>query len=906
MLFPVNNSVICIIIISVISISCGPGRESDIEPFDLRCEYSINPISVENSNPELSWILKSEMRNQKQSSYRILVASSEEYLDKNIGDLWDSHEIASDESVHIKYRGATLVTGMCCWWKVCVWDKNRIKSDWSEKNSWKMGLLNKEDWKAKWISYECQSAPLFRKEFEIEKELKEANVCISGLGYYELRVNGVKVGDHVLDPAQTDYEQRTFYVVYDVTDLLKKGENAIGIMLGNGWYNQASVNHGKYGWNDVVYGKPMMIFQMHLLFSDGTEKFILSDNTWKASSGPIISNNIYAGEVYDARLEKDRWDTPGYDDSAWDQVMSSEGPGGKLVSQKIPPIKKIKTIHPVNVKNPKSGIYVFDMGQNFAGWVKLKVDLPAGTAIKLRFAESIFKDGMIDPASTGVYATDVVQTDMYICRGKGLEQWEPHFTYHGFRYVEMTGFPCEPALENIEGVIVHTSVEKRGEFSSSDTLLNKLHHTALRTELSNLHGIPTDCPHRERCGWLGDAFLTSDMTIYNFDMALFWSKFIDDIETSRRGKVPPNIAPGRRYGGSDPDWGAAFIQLPWNMYLYYGDKTIISDHYSGMSLFMNFLDSIAVDNIIYSGIGSLFSPGRIRASETPVEFTSSLLYYFCTEVMSRMARVIGKEHDAEKFSRKAQDIRISFNSKFYNINKKSYWNQEKNSLALAFGLVPEGEEESVADNLNESVIISGKGHVSTGIFGSRYIYETLSRYGYGESVITMFNKKTFPGFGYLFSRGATTFWEHWGELTFEDNTKPGNDRSRNHPFQGGFDVWFYNGIAGILPDPENPGFKHIILKPQIISSVNFAEAEYNSIYGIIKSQWINAEDKLYWLVSIPANTSATAYIPTQDPDSVLESGVPASSSVGVKYLRTENGQVLYELSSGNYEFLIKK
>lgn len=536
-----RNLLILICFISSISLSCET-RKSDItEPLELKCEYSDFPPGIGNINPRLSWILSSDKRNQKQSAYRILVASSKEILDKNIGDLLDSRK--------------------------------------------------------------------------------------------------------------------------------------------------------------------------------------------------VISDNIYAGEVYDARLEQEGWDEPGFDDSAWGKVMISEDPGGKLISQDIPPVKNMGTIVPVALSNPKPGVFVYDMGQNFSGWVKLSLSAPSGTEIKMRFAESVHKDGMIDPASTGVYATNVVQTDKYICKGKGVEEWESRFTYHGFRYVEMTGFPGKPDLENLQGIFVHTAVKETGTFISSDTMINRLHKTALWTQKSNLHGIPTDCPHRERCGWLGDVFLTSDMTIYNFDMPLFWSKYIGDIESSRRNGIPTNIAPGRRYGGSDPDWGAAYIQLPWNMYLYYGDKSIINEYYEGMCFFMNHLQSIASDNIIYSGIGSLFSPGRISAEETPLEFTSTLLYCFCADVMSKMAMATGKENDALSYSRLAENIRISFNGKFYNEEDKTYGCQEMNTLALAFEMVPPDAEAAVAESLYNYVFDTHNGHITTGIFGSRYIYETLCKYGYGDAVL---------------------------------------------------------------------------------------------------------------------------------------------------------------------------
>ena len=899
-------ALICIAIIFLSGLSCEPKHGKGIEPLELKCEYSINPLCIENKNPRLSWILNSNIRNQYQSAYRILVSSSKENIDKNIGDLWDSHKVSSGESIHVLYDGKPLGSGMHCWWKVCVWDKNDLKSEWSETASWEMGLLKPEDWKAKWISYECQSAPMFRKEFEITKKVKEARVYISGLGYYELSINGAKIGENVLDPAQTDFEQRTFYIIYDVTEYLKAGENAVGIMLGNGWYNQFAVNHGKYGWKDVVYGKPRLIFQMLILCADGSEKLVLSDESWKGSSGPVISNNVYAGEVYDARLEQDGWDKSGFDDSHWKQVVFTESPGGKLISQKLPPIKKMENLKPISLQNPLPGVYVYDLGQNFAGWVKLKLNAPAGTGIQLRFSEALHKDGTIDPASTGVYATNVIQTDNYFCSGRGEEIWEPRFTYHGFRYVEMTGFPGKPALDNIEGVVVHTSVKKSGEFISSDTMINKLHKTALWTELSNLYGIPTDCPHREKCGWLGDAFLTSDMTIYNFDMPLFWSKYIDDIETSRKGDIPPNIAPGRRFGGSDPDWGAAYIQLVWNMYLYYGDKSIISDHYEGMSFFLNYLQKISVDNIIYDGIGSLFSPGKIMPAETPIEFTSTVLYYFCINAMSHMASVNGKMDDAQKYSSSAKYIKSSFNSRFFDYANKTYGCQEKNTLALSFGLVPENDEKVVAYNLYNYIVNNQMGHVSTGIFGSRYIYETLGKYGYGGFVTEILNQTTFPSYGFLFSRGATTFWENWGEKIFVDRGNSGDERSRNHPFQGGFDAWFYSGIGGIIPDPDNPGFKHTILKPHVIKTLDFARTRYNSIYGILKSEWSYKDNEFMWLITIPANTTATVYVPAENPYKIWESGKLASESEGVRYREMQNGKAVFEIGSGNYTFIVNE
>jgi len=407
---------------------CSFVAKNNITVKGLRCEYGFNPLGIDVAKPRLSWIMESDHRGKKQSAYQILVASTEKNLKQNEGDLWNSDKVVSEQSVQIAYDGNNLKSLMRCYWKVRIWDENDRVSEWSEPAFWEMGLLNSDDWKAKWIGYNCPSAPMFRCKFTLNKAVSKARVYICGLGYYELSINGARIGDHVLDPGQTDYEQRAFYVVYDITESIIQGNNAIGVILGNGWYNQTAVNEAKYGWGDVVYGKPRLILQMHIIHTDGTETVVVSDETWKASSGPIISNNVYAGESYDARLEQAGWNTSGFDDSHWGQAQLVEGPGGKLVSQKLPPIKRMQTIKSVNLTNPEPGVYVYDMGQNFAGWAKLKVTAERGVTIQLRFAETVHQDGMIDPTSTGVFAIHVVQTDRYTCKGSELEirRCHPH------------------------------------------------------------------------------------------------------------------------------------------------------------------------------------------------------------------------------------------------------------------------------------------------------------------------------------------------------------------------------------------------------------------------------------------------------------------------------------------------
>ena len=516
-------------------------RSGRIEPFELKCEYINNPLGIENINPKLSWILRSDIRNQKQSAYRILVASSEENLKRNIGDLWDSHKVISDESIYIVYKGKTLSSGMRCWWKVRVWDKDKKKSGWSESASWEMGLLKPEDWKAKWITYDTVKAtaqPLFRKSFSLGKNIKNAVAHISGLGYYELYLNGKKVGDHVLDPGQTNYEDYALYVTYDITGQLKQGENLAGVMLGDGWYNQNRVwdkngyiqrRSGEKG--GLIYGNPLLICQLDIEYSDGSKAQIISDQSWQWANGPVIRSNVYAGEVYNAKKEIANWSSDPKAKADWMPVLIAQNPPPKLIAQCLPPIKRMKELPAKSVNKVSEGTYIFDFGQNFAGWTRLKVNAPAGTTITIRTAEEIDSEGKLYTASTGVFATKVEQTEVYTCKGTGTEVWEPGFTYHGFRYAEVTGLPFKPDTDLLTGIVVYSSVAEAGSFACSDEQINRLHQLARWTITSNLHSIPTDCPAREKCGWLGDAHAMVTMGIYNFGMETFWTKYLYDIRS---------------------------------------------------------------------------------------------------------------------------------------------------------------------------------------------------------------------------------------------------------------------------------------------------------------------------------------------------------------------------------------
>lgn len=1048
---------------------------ASVIPVSLRCEYIVNPLGIDVANPRLSWVLEQvdrNKRNLRQTAFQIIVASSPEVLLSGKTDMWDSDKVTSDRMAQIVYEGRPLKSAARYWWKVRVWDGEGKISSWSEPAWWETGLLNQDDWQAKWVGAGIQEnlesipvslgdwiwhpsekgenknvfffreldvkqpvsyalivlsvdneyefyvngdfigqgrdwkmvntyrlhnikqgknlisvkafnregpagficgiklfyrdgkteeilssedwlcsgksikgsdwispdltrgnwvqaesiakygdAPwgrlkprrdrtypsvLLRRNFSLKGKIRKARAYVCGLGYYELYLNDKKVGDNVLDPGQTNYEHFAFYITYDVTEYLRDGNNTAGIMLGNGWYNQELV------WGGLSYGRPATICRLQIDYEDGKSQTILTDEAWKTAEGPVIFNNVYAGEIYDARKEIPGWAGPGLDDSEWQSAWAVEPLTPGLKAQTIPPIKRMKILKPVALTNPKPDVWIYDMGQNFAGWVRLTLRATAGTTITLRFSEVLAPDGTIDPASTGVRATGVVQIDRYICKGVGTEVWEPRFTYHGFRYVEMTGFSDKPALDMIEGVVVHTSVETVGNFECSNELINRIHSTALWTEVSNLHSIPTDCPHRERCGWLGDAHVSAEMTIYNFDVAQFWTKFMLDIETSlgqgggtSTGKpatpgIPCNISTGKRLcGQARPDWGSAIIQIPWYMYLYYQDKDVFTHHYPHMKRWVEYLTGEAKDSIVSDGYGDWCPPGTNKYMQCPPALSSTALYYFDVKLMSEIAEILGKNEDAVQFKKLASEIKQSFIKHFLNGENMTYGCQTADAIALYLDLIPEGKTDEIAGSLFSDVMEKNKGHFTTGIIGVRHLFWALSNWGNDSAAYTILTQKTYPSYAFMFSLGATTLWEAIAKKE-ADGRYP--SFSHNHPMQGGFDAWFYHGIGGINPVPEAPGFRRIVMKPHLVNQLEWARANYCSISGLIESDWKNEGNIFHWRITIPPNTTAVVYVPVEDAKRVTENSKPADKSEGVKFLRTENGFSVYEVTSGRYHF----
>ncbi|MBN1344413.1 MAG: family 78 glycoside hydrolase catalytic domain [Phycisphaerae bacterium] len=902
---------------------------SDMTLDHLRCEYMTNPLGIDVTPPRLSWTLTSNQRGQIQTAYQILVATSPDLLAKDRADLWDSGKVASKESLNIAYAGKPLSSGIRAYWKVRARDRHGNSSPYSAPAWWEMALLAEQDWRAKWIArndppitrpeqyYADRPAPLLRKEINVDKKVARARAYVSGLGYYELRINGQKVGDHLLDPAWTSYAKRVLYATYDVTDLLRQARTAIGIMLGNGWYNPLPMRMwGRYNLRDhLTVGTPRAILQLQIDYTDGTRQTVVTDETWKASDGPILRDNAYLGEHYDARREQPGWDRPGFDDASWPNAVTSAEPIGPLHAQMIPPIKAMRTVKTVNLTEPKPGLYIFDLGQNLAGRVRLRVQGPAGATVTLRYGELLYTDGTLNGMTSvagqikkagmaGPGAPDVAfQQDAYTLKGQGLEEYAPRFTFHGFRYVEVAGYPGKPTPDAIEGELLHSAVEPAGAFSCSNELYNRIQDMVVWTQRSNMFSVQSDCPHREKFGYGGDIVSSSEMAILNLDMTRFYAKAVQDFSDAVRpnGGITETapfvgIAGGGLGEGVGPiGWGAAHPLLLWQRYQYYGDKHLIEQQYETSKRWGELLRANAKDHVPPFGIGDHES-----IAPKPVALTSTAFYYLNAHLLAKLAAVIGKPNDATRYAKLADDIRQAFNAKFLKPGTGVYdsGTQACQAFALYMGLVPENEEAAALDVLVKDVLDKSKGHLTTGIFGTKYMLLALSDLGRADVAHTIASQKTFPGWGHMLDRGATTLWEHWA---FSDNTF-----SHNHPMFGSVSEWFYKHLAGISPAEDAVGFDKIIIRPHLVADLKWVKAHHDSVRGRIRSEW-RIENQTFELnVTIPPGATATVYIPALDKQGVTEGSSPADRAEGVEFLRMDGGAAVYRIGSGSYQFVSRR
>ncbi|MDF7822601.1 family 78 glycoside hydrolase catalytic domain [Pontiellaceae bacterium B12227] len=722
---------------------------------------------------------------------------------------------------------------------------------------------------------------LLRREFSINKKVQTATAYVCGLGLHELYLNGQKIGDRVLDPAPTSYEKRAFYVVHDVTEQIRSGSNAIGLMLGNGFYGQNFAFGG-----GLAYGPPRAKMVLVIKFTDGASQRVLTDEHWQAHQSPVVFDNIYAGETYDARRELPGWSEPDFNSKYWKPVREMEPPTTNLVEQRLEPIRKVRAIRPVAILPAADGEWIVDLGENIGGWLQLRVREPRGTKITMRFAELLMPDGKaIDTASTGVHVTSADQTDIYVCKGGGVEEWEPCFTYHGFRYAQVAGLSKKPALADFTGWLVRSDLERIGHFECSDPILNKFYEVSLRTIEGNLQGLLSDCPHRERCAWLGDMHAVAETISMNYDARSLWRKHIEDFKTVlgasipvprhyAEGDIPPrdprapaNIACGKRLcGQARPDWGMAVVLVPWFNWLYCGDRETALNAWPMMADYMDYLQGHEVNKcLIKEGFayGDWCPPGGNKEMDTPPNLTASALYYQSAIAMERMAGLMGKTGAETKYRKLAEDIKTAFNEKFMDRDTYDYGSQTATAMALNIGLVPKVKEGEVATGLNRLIIEQSSGHYTSGMLGHRHLYTALNDYGFGEATRRLWGNTDFPSLAFLTeAHGLTT----WPEVPMD---WPAGERyqrnSFNHPMQSGFAVTFHESLGGIRPDPEQPGFKHFILKPCFLPGLEWVKVNHRSPRGLISSHWKREGASIRWSVTVPENASAAVKLSQFEP-----------------------------------------
>jgi alpha-L-rhamnosidase len=1042
----------------------------------LRCEYKVNPLGIDVTKPRLSWILESDQRAQVQTAYRILVADSEEKLRQDVGNLWDSGKISSDQSNQIIYKGKPLKSRMHCFWKVRVWDRDDRVSAWSEPAFWSMGLLETQDWRAKWIGYDAEPPgsqmgkeksihlddckwvwfgegdprksnqagrrffrrrieidpeqkirrarfrlaannevtlyldglqihyipglqpaqtidisdkltcgnhllaiestnendaanhavltgkllinfesgettavtidgswkasdtrqdnwqqpdfddsywqqaeeiakvgdppwgkpsedelilpppPYLRKSFNLGKNVKRTMVYISALGLYELHINGECIGEDYFTPGWTDYPTRVYYQTYDVTELLDKGGNAIGAVLADGWY-AGYIGFGRKREN--YSSEPRLLVQLEIEYADGDTDTIVTDESWKASYGPLVEADFLMGETYDARKEMPGWDTCSFDDSGWDTVAVTERIEGRFESYPGVTVQKMLEVKTKKVTEPKKGVYVFDMGQNFAGFVRLKARGKAGAKIVLRFAEMLNPDGTIYTENLRMARC----TDTYILKGQGREIWEPRFTFHSFRYVEVTGYSGELKSDVVTGIVVHSAMPPAGSFECSNPMVNQLYSNIVWSQRSNFIEIPTDCPQRdERLGWTGDAQIFIRTATYNMDVAAFFTKWLVDLEDAQSADGAfPDVAPRKiAVGDGTAAWGDAGVICPWTIYQVYGDKRVLEKHYGAMKKWIAYLQKNS-RNLLRpaSGYGDWVS----IASDTPKDVIATAYFAYSTNLVSKTAALLGKQDEAEKYNELYEQIKAAFNKAY--VTDDGHIKGDTQTcyvLGLHFDLLLQDKRPLATQHLIEA-LRAKNWHLSTGFVGLSYLLPVLTETGHTDIAYRLLTNDTFPSWGYSIKNGATTIWERWDGWTEDKGFQDPGMNSFNHYSFGAVGRWLFGTVAGI--DTEEPGFKKIIIRPQP-GEITSAKASYNSINGKIATDWKLENGTFSLNVTIPVNTTATVYVPAESPETVTESGRKIADAPAVRFLRMEGGSAVFAVGSGHYQFVSKK
>ena len=892
----------------------------------LRCEDREDPIGIGTLQPRLSWILRGDgkARGRSQSAYRILVSSSHTLLDRDRGDLWDSGKVASGQQNQVNYQGARLKPWQSCYWKVRVWEAGHPGS-WSPTGHWETGPLSPNDWYGQWINdgksdpvsdsdfYKDDPAPLFRKVFGVEKPIAEARLAVSGLGYYEATLNGRRIGDHVLDPGWTRFEKRVGTSVYDVAPLLARGKNCLGVQLGNGWYDPLPLKlFGSFNLREnLTVGRPRVIANLRIVYQDGSVQSVATDQSWKVGESAIRRNNVYLGEVVDARNEPLGWDKPGFDDSDWRPAGLAHEHLGPLVTQSQPPVRVTETWHAVKVTEPKPGTYVYDFGVNFAGWASLKLNVEPGTQIRMRYGELLYPDGSLNPMTsvagqikgfkTGTHesvggpgAPEVAwQSDTYTARGGG-ETYTPRFTFHGFRYMELTGLPAPLPVSAVTAMRLNSDVEQVGTFECSNSMLNKIQLMCRRTFLSNIFSVQSDCPHRERLGYGGDIVATNGAFMANFNMAGFYEKAVRDwSDSALPDGMFTDTAPfmGIQYCGAV--WAMAHPFLLDQLYRNYGDSAIGKEEYASAKRWMSLVEEKYPDGIVTEGLSDHESlvPAPSDALVTP-------MYFQCANVLARLAHRLVIHQDEDHWSRLAARIQRAYIAKFVDpvSGKVGPGTQTSQSMALATNIVPAVSRPKVLEYLLQDVK-EHKNHLTTGILGTKFLLDVLTREGHIDVAYAIATQPYFPGWGWMLKNGATTLWEHW---EFSDNTF-----SHNHPMFGSVSQWMMGWLGGIQPDADSKGFDRIVISPRVPSGLDWVKSSFQSVRGKIVSNWSRTDKALKFEIEVPINAQATISLPAKSIEDVQESGKSVSRSAGIKVIGVHNDAVALAVGSGNYVFTVK-
>ncbi|MGS2761333.1 family 78 glycoside hydrolase catalytic domain [Sinomicrobium sp. M5D2P9] len=888
---------ILFLILPLLSLSCK--QRSPVDLVRLRTEHLSAPLGIDNPNPRFTWQIDGNSSPVSRDSYNIYMDTDSAAVANRKGSLWKSSGRSNE--MHTVYDGKPLEPFTKYYWGVEITDTAGTPGNLSV-SAFETGMMKTSSWKGKWIAdtddISLKPAPYFRKEFTPEKKVIKARAYITAAGLYELYINGNKIGDHLLDPVYTRFDKRNLYVTYDVTPYFQDKKVAVGVLLGNGWYNHQSTavwDFHKAGWRS----RPRFCLNIRLVYNDGTTETLVTDPSWKTSLSPVIFNSIYTAEHYDARQEQPGWNTPGFDDASWKSAITATPPSDKITAQALPPIRNTEEITPVSVNKLSDKQYIFDLGRNISGITRIKVKGDESTRLWVTHAEQLDSTGHIDLSNIDVHyrpedTLDPFQTDIYYLNGKGEETFMPRFNYKGFQYIEVkSDKPITLDKTSVTGIFMHTDVKPAGEIDASNALIPKIWQAANASYLSNLFGYPTDCPQREKNGWTGDAHINIETGLYNFDAITVYEKWMADHRDEQRPNgVLPSIIPtwgGWGYDwGNGPDWTSTIAIIPWELYRFYGDDKILRDMYEPMKRYVDHITEISYDNGLTDwGLGD-WIPVK---SVTPKELTSSIYYFVDATILAKAAKHFGKEEDHKTYAQLADNIKKAINDKYLDRKTGIYGNgyQTELSAPLYWEVVPEDLRQKVADRLAEAVHESDN-HIDVGLLGTRTILGALSRNGYADLAYTVATQDTYPSWGWWIKNGATTLYENW-------DIEASSDISGNHIMFGAVSGWFYSGLGGILPDEEKPGFRNTILKPNFVKDLPRFKAKHQGPYGDIVSSWNRQGGEIHYTCNIPPGSTAVLHLQGK---SVTEKGKKENIPPG------KDKRFTISLKPGNYEFIINE